>query len=304
MSRAASKGGASTSLDLAGRAVDEWPEGQNIAIKSLSARSVGRAADASEVVLICARHNLRQNNGGHRHRSRIDPAKKPMNSVLEGGDCPDAVAAQAASILAGFGLTYPARVDAVAAFEMVIQPPSWGDTVEWWRAAMQWVHGKYQHVLSAVVHRDQRRPHGHVLVLAVMGGALAGRSLQRGGWAFRTLRASFGAHMASAAPKAAPRVDALTRLALTAGRGPKTMEAATRRDSALALVVPLPENVRTLREDIQPMSSRQHANVHSCAVARAAFGAEKGAAKDGSGASGWSGWLSRELVMSAAAVLA
>jgi hypothetical protein len=304
MSRTATKGCASASLDLVGRAVDDWPEGQNIAIKSLSARSVGRAADASGVVLICAQHNLRRGNGGHRHRSRIDPAKKPLNSVLEGGDCPDAVAALAASILAGFGLTYPARVDAVAAFELVIQPPSWGDTVEWWRAAMQWVHGKYQHVLSAVVHRDQRRPHGHVLVLAVVGGALAGRSLQRGGWAFRTLRASFGTHMASAAPMAAPRVDALTRLALTSGRGPKTRAEAARRDASSASALPLPENVRTLHEDIQPMSSCSQPNVHSCAVSRGAFGIEKGDAKDGFGMGGWCGWPSRELVMSAAACLA
>jgi len=304
MSRTATKGCASASLDLVGRAVDDWPEGQNIAIKSLSARSVGRAADASGVVLICAQHNLRRGNGGHRHRSRIDPAKGLLNSVLEGGDSPDAVAAFAASVLASFGLSYPARVDAVAAFELVIQPPSWGDSVAWWRAAMLWVHSKYQHVLSAVVHRDQRRPHGHVLVLAVMDGALAGRSLQRGGWSFRTLRASFGAHMASAAPLGAPKVDALTRLALTAGRGPKTRAEAARRDAAAASSIPLPETVRTLREDIQPMSSRLQPNVHSCAVPRGAFGIEKVATNGGFGAGCWMGWPVRELVMSSAAMLA
>jgi hypothetical protein len=306
MGSGAKKGAVKTPENLAKKPVDDWPDGLNISIKSLSAKSVKRAGQASGVVAVCARHNLRQNNANHRHRKPIDPARKHLNSVIVGDACPEAVAATAADSMAAFGLTYPGRFDAVAAFELVIQPPAGCDTVDWWCAAMRWVHEKYEHVVSAVVHRDQKRPHCHVLALAIQGGALAGRSLQRGGWAFRTLHASFGQHMLGAMGAAsAPVVDELTRLALKPGRGPKTHEAAKRRD-AMLMRAPW---VRQKREDIacghcpNVLTLEGSMSIVAQSPGRA-VSFEKEAANNGFGVPGWSGWQSREWVMSAAAMLA
>jgi hypothetical protein len=215
-----------------GERVDSWPPGLNISISQKSERTVKRASGkgAKEVVAVCARHNLRANNAGHRHRSKVDPARSSFNSILAGKGCPEDVANEAAELLENFGVQLR-RVDAVVAFELVIQPPDACDSVEWWCKAMQWVYAKYEHVLSAVVHRDQARVHAHVLVLAVQGGRHAGRDMQRGRWAFRTLRVSFGHHMG--APAQEPKDGPITRLALTAGKGPKTHEEAARRDAGL-----------------------------------------------------------------------
>lgn len=224
-----------TADGLGGIHADEWPEGLQFGVKSLSTKKVARARAPAEVLQVCARHNLRSNNLEHRHRGRIDPGRRSCNSVLEGVDCPEAVAAEALAVLARLGLELPGRVDAVAAFEVVIQPPMGADTVEFWRAAMAWVHSRYEHVMSAVVHRDQKRPHAHVLVLPVMAGRLAGRELQRGDYGAPKLRRDFLAHMRASLGlrNDRPRTDALTALALTVGKGAKTHAEAARRDAKL-----------------------------------------------------------------------
>lgn len=214
---------------------DEWPEGLQFGVKSLSTKKVARARVPSEVLQVCARHNLRRNNLEHRHRCRIDPARRSFNSVLVGADCPEAVAAEALAVLARLGLELPGRVDAVVAFEVVIQPPAGADTVEFWCAALAWVRRRFEHVVSAVVHRDQKRPHAHVLVLPVMAGRLAGRELQRGDYGAPKLRRDFLAHMRASLGlrNDRPRPDALTALALTVGKGAKTHAEAARRDAKL-----------------------------------------------------------------------
>lgn len=214
--------------------VDKWPEGLQIGFKSLSQKTVSRATSVHEVVSVCARHNLRKNNEGHRHRRPIDPERTRRNWVLEGEACPEAVAAVACGTVAALGLMYPRRVDAVAAFEVVIQPPHGFDTAEFWGAVMEWVHSRYEHVLSAVVHRDQKRPHAHILALPVLGGCLAGRVMQRDRWGVPRLRHEFLAHMLKhLGLREGVQESPLTALALTSGRGAKTHEAAARRDAAL-----------------------------------------------------------------------
>jgi hypothetical protein len=231
MSSGAKKGAAEKPGDLGALSPDEWPEGLKIGFRTLSAKRVARARQASEVVAVCARHNLRLNNAGHRHRSRIDPARTPLNWVMEGERCPEAVAASAAGILAGFGLTYSGRIDAVAAFEVVIQPPPGWDGPEFWGAAMEWASTTFEHVISAVVHRDQSRPHGHILVLPVLSGRLCGRDMQRGSFGVPHLRLAFYAHIRAVLGLREGRSDVLTRLALSAGRGPKKHAEAARRDA-------------------------------------------------------------------------
>lgn len=214
--------------------VDKWPEGLQIGFKSLSQKTVSRATSVHEVVAVCARHNLRKNNEGHRHRRPIDPERTRRNWVLEGEACPEAVAAAACGTVAALGLTYPRRVDAVAAFEVVIQPPNGFDTVEFWGAAMEWVHSRYEHVLSAVVHRDQKRPHAHIVALPVLGGRLAGREMQRERWGVPRLRHEFLVHMREA-QGLCPGVQEspLTKWALSSGSGPVSHEVAALRDAAL-----------------------------------------------------------------------
>jgi hypothetical protein len=214
--------------------VDKWPEGLQIGFKSLSQKTVKRAASVHQVVAVCARHNLRKNNEGHRHRRPIDPERTRRNWVLEGDACPEAVAAAACGTVAALGLMYPRRVDAVAAFEVVIQPPHGFDTAEFWGAAMDWVHSRYEHVLSAVVHRDQKRPHAHIVALPVLGGRLAGRVMQRDRWGVPRLRHEFLVHMRGALGLC-PGVQEspLTKWALATGAGPSSHDAAARRDAAL-----------------------------------------------------------------------
>lgn len=212
---------------------DAWGAGLRFSGKTLSTKTVKRATKPLDVIAVCLAHNLRDGNADHRHRSRIDASKTPLNNILHGPASAVVANELAMNILYEFSIT-PSRCDAIMGVELVFQPPPGADTPAFWTACMDWVNPRYRHVISAVVHRDQQRPHIHVLALAVEAGGLAGNSLTAGANRFTNQRRAFLAHMRSTLGLRPDRpVKCLTDLALSTGRGPKSRAEADRRDAAL-----------------------------------------------------------------------
>lgn len=213
---------------------DAWAPGLRLRLKVLNIKTVTRAADPGEVLPVCLSHNLRTGNDDHRHRSRIDPARTGANEVLRGPACPLVAAELVRSVLEELGIA-PARCDTIMGIEAVIQAPEGADTPTFWAECLRWVESRYQHIVSAVVHRDQSRPHLHVIALAVADGRLAGHALTSGAGRFTSQRREFLAHMRDRLGLRPDRpVKTLAALALTTGKGAKTHAAAARRDAELA----------------------------------------------------------------------
>ncbi len=199
----------------------------------MNVKTVGRAATHAEVLGVCLAHNLRQGNEEHRHRSRIDPSKTALNDVLVGHACPVAAADLASGILDELGIK-PPRCDSIMGIELVFQPPTGADLAAFWSACLAWSEGRYQHIVSAVVHLDQARPHMHLLALAVADGRLDGTHLTAGSNRFTLQRRDFLAHMRNVMGLRPDRkVKTLADLAVSTGKGAKTRTAAARRDAEL-----------------------------------------------------------------------
>lgn len=212
---------------------DAWAPGLRLRLKVLNTKTVTRAAEPGEVLPVCLSHNLRTGNDDHRHRSRINPARTGANEVLSGPACPLVAAELVRSVLEELGIV-PARRDTIMGVEAVIQAPEGADVPAFWSECLTWVAGRYQHIVSAVVHRDQSRPHMHVIALAVAGGKLAGNALTSGAGRFTLQKREFLAHMRDRLGLRPDRpVKTLAALALTTGKGAKTRAAAARRDAKL-----------------------------------------------------------------------
>ena len=212
---------------------DDWGAGLRFGGKSLSVKSVSRAATAAEVVPVCLAHNLRQGNEDHRHRSRIDPYRTVFNEVLRGSGRADVAADIARNVLDEHGIR-PRRSDAIMAIELVMQPPVGADNPAFWTECLAWADSRYEYIVSATVHRDQARPHMHILVLAVADGRFAGNTMTAGVNRFVNQRRNFMSHMRETLGLRPDRkVKTLSDLAVSAGRGPKTKAQADRRDAAL-----------------------------------------------------------------------
>jgi hypothetical protein len=158
---------------------DEWAPGLRANVKVLNTRTVKRAETPQDVPLVALQHNLRDDNQDHRHRHPIDGTRTPSNVVLRGPTSAAVGAELVQSILDEYSITPPRR-DSIMMVEHVVQAEDGGDTPAVWLAALEWLDTKYQHVVSAVVHRDQTRPHMHALSLAVADGKLCGHELTSG----------------------------------------------------------------------------------------------------------------------------
>jgi len=213
---------------------DHWPPGLHFAGKRLNVKTVRRAADFGEVLPVALAHNLREGNEAHRHRSPIDPTRRGANEVLRGPAGLSVAVELARGIFDELGI-FPARADAIAGLELVFQPPDGADTPAFWSECLAWVDARYQHVVSAIVHRDQKRPHLHVLALAVAGGKLAGNDLTAGSNQFPIQRREFLAHIFATLGLRPNRraADPLKRLALSTGKGARTAAGAASRDAKL-----------------------------------------------------------------------
>lgn len=225
---------AASSTDTDADNQDAWAPGLRIRLKTLSTKTVTRATDPGEVLLVCLSHNLRSGNDDHRHRSRVDPTRTYANEVLRGPACPKVAGELVRAILDELGIVPPRR-DAIMGIEAVVQPPDGADTPAFWKVCLSWFDSRYQHIVSAVVHRDQLRPHMHVIALAVVGGRLAGHALTSGVNRVMSQRRDFLAHVFAELGLRPNRTsDPLTALALSTGKGSKTAAAAAARDDKLA----------------------------------------------------------------------
>lgn len=212
---------------------DDFGRGLCIRFKTLNTKTVKRAELPEEVLPVCLAHNLRDGNEEHRNRAAIDPQRKPLNSVLRGRPDLASAADLVRNTLDELG-AQPRRVDAIMGIELVVQPPDGHDTPEFWGVVLAWADENFEHVVSAVVHRDERRPHGHLLALAVAGGKLDGNAMTSGVNRFksriagleRRLRDCLGLRM-----KRKPKT--LEALALSTGKGAKTHAQAAYRDAQL-----------------------------------------------------------------------
>ncbi len=212
---------------------DEWGDGLRFSGKSLSVKTVGRARSPADALLVALRHNLRRHNADHRHRSQIDPTRTPLNAVLIGPACPNAGAELVAGTLAKLGAKPPRR-DTIIGIELVFQPPPDSDEAAFWRACLDWSSKRYERIVSAVVHRDQRHPHLHLLALALTGSRFAGNDMTSGPNRFVLQRRAFFAYVREALGLRPDRkTKTMTELALSTGKGAKTAAAAARSDTAL-----------------------------------------------------------------------
>lgn len=213
--------------------VDGWGAGLKFGIKPLNIKSVVRAVAPGDVLPVCLAHNLRQDNQTHRHRSRIDPARTRLNEVLAGPDRLDVAVSMVRDSLEAMGIQ-PRRKDAIMGIELVFQPPPGSDHRAFWAECITWARDRFEHVISAVVHHDQKRPHMHLLILAVSAGRLAGNEMTASPYRPKQRRADFMAHMRRALGlRPDRRVKTLAELAVSTGKGPKTQAQAARRDAAL-----------------------------------------------------------------------
>lgn len=215
---------------------DGWHPGLKFGIKTLNIKTVTRAAIATEVLPVCLSHNLRSGNTLHRHRSLIDPLRTHLNTVLLGSDDPAIASECASNILEELGIT-ARRADAIMAIEMVFQPPDGWDRPEFWYGCLLWVRTRYQYIVSAVVHRDQKRPHMHVLALPILDGKLAGAAMTSHANRSQAQRADFLAFMLETLglrPTEKRRTNtSVTSIFISADKGPKTRAEAARRNADL-----------------------------------------------------------------------
>lgn len=251
-------------------AQEDLGSGLRFAGKTLSIKTVARATYPFDVLPVCLAHNLRQRNEGHRQRSPIDRTKSHLNEVIHGTSDLAMAIELTANAFAEFSIE-PARCDAIMGIELVFQPPAGADSSEFWAECLSWVRGRYGYILSAVVHRDQKRVHMHVLVMAIEGDKLAGNKLTAGSNRFVHQRQAFFAHMRSRLNlRPDRRVKSLAELAVSTGRGPKTKPQADRSDSALLRrhthkqLIELPAS----GIDVDGGSSPTHEDPHTQAVPR------------------------------------
>jgi hypothetical protein len=155
--------------------------------------------------------------------------------VLVGPACPEAGAELAERTLAEMNIQ-PWRSDAIMGIELVFQPPPGADTHPFWTTCLEWSRTHYEHPLSAVIHRDQKHPHMHLIALAVSGGRLNGNGLSSGPNRFTLQRRAFMENMRDLLGLRPDRkCKTLADLAVSTGRGPKTRAEAVRRDAATLL---------------------------------------------------------------------
>ncbi len=175
---------------------DEWAPGLRVGLKSLNTRTVNRAIDHADVLRVCLCHNLRSGNDEHRHRHGINDSLSHLNTVMHGARSPEDGVTRAMTMASATGAKL-ARHDALLAVEIVIKPPTGWDRIGFWREFMKWLETTYgaEAVLSVVVHRDQRQPHAHAIVMPILGGRWVGSVITTGSYGAPRVVQSLLKHM-------------------------------------------------------------------------------------------------------------
>lgn len=219
---------------------DDLGPGLGLRFKKLSTRTVHGAEAPEDVAPVALAHNLRDGNDGHRHRKPIDPNRTPQNEVLRGPQSLVVAAELVRNMFEELGIV-PSRKDNVMLVEAIFQPPDGHDIPPFWAECLSWASRRYQYVISFIIHRDQKRPHAHMLALAVTDGRLAGSDMTSGANRYaaqqsdfdRHMRQTLGLRMPDKRERKSKKPKTLEALALSTGKGAKTREKAAKRDAEL-----------------------------------------------------------------------
>lgn len=145
------------------------------------------------IILVAAKHNLREIAAEIGTGSHIDAARIRHNFNLRGPNTAAGVAQLAKSLLDAAGVV-DFRKTAVRALELLFTLPA-GSTInpgEYFERATCWAE---QHfgvpVLSSLVHLDESAPHCHVLLLPLVNGKMNGSDLHGGKAKLWAMQASF-----------------------------------------------------------------------------------------------------------------
>lgn len=131
--------------------------------------------------LSAARHNRRDIQRECGASASIDPTRSRLNETLIGLPTAADVALSAKNKLRMAGIT-KLRKDAVMALEFVFSLPAncgfadtpyFQDCVDWTAANF----GGIENILSADIHRDESKPHCHILLLPLLKGRMVGSDL-------------------------------------------------------------------------------------------------------------------------------
>jgi hypothetical protein len=136
-----------------------------------------------DIVLIAAKHNLRELAAELGADSHIDASKIKNNIVLAGRKTAAGVAGFEAELLASIEFTRAMRKNTVRAIELIFSLPAGTDINyrDYFTASTAWASGYYGlPVLSSVIHLDESHPHCHVLLLPAKDGKMQGSSLVGG----------------------------------------------------------------------------------------------------------------------------
>lgn len=163
---------------------------QFLSIKKLKGRGI---------ILLAARHNLRELQAELGAGSRIDAGRMGLNEVLAGAPTAAGVDESAVALLAMAGIDVATLAkNTVFGIETVISLPAVSAVKRsaYFADTLAFIAGRLPvPVLSAVIHNDESAPHLHVLLLPLVDGRMAGSDLLGGPAQFRALQKAFFAEV-------------------------------------------------------------------------------------------------------------
>lgn len=150
-------------------------------------------------VLVAARHNKRELQAEVGCSHSIDGSLSVLNECLVGPPLAAEVFDQAKLLMARANVGR-LRKDAVRAIEFVVslQANHGIDDRAFFRETTVWLGERFggpDNVLCADVHRDERQPHLHVLILPLIGGRMAGSDALGGPSKLRQLHQDYFAEI-------------------------------------------------------------------------------------------------------------
>ncbi|WP_348648682.1 plasmid recombination protein [Roseateles oligotrophus] len=134
----------------------------------------------NQILSTAAKHNRRANAAEVRASPNINSARSHFNETLAGPETADGVAALANQMMKAAGVM--PRKDAVLAIELVFSLPKDHqiDDRAFFIDCTKWAGSRFggeANVLSSDIHRDEKHPHCHVLVLPLLNGKLSASKL-------------------------------------------------------------------------------------------------------------------------------
>lgn len=142
------------------------------------------------VILLAARHNLREIAAELGADSHIDSSRTKFNRVLAGPENASEVAA-----IADAETPLKIRLDAVRSVEVLVSLPGEhgvSDLPQFFEDSLKWVHRFFGvRILSAVLHVDEECPHAHFLLLPLINGRMVGSELLGNRNRMREMQADF-----------------------------------------------------------------------------------------------------------------